>query len=1016
MDDGVRHQNLRDFTIQVRNPETQEIIGTGFVVSGKKIVTCAHVVELIGLDLCDLNSMEVGIYFPQANSEEDKARSARVISVFPTNEDDIALLELVGESIPIGVKIAELGKAEESSWHRFRSYGYRRLDGYKAGWAEGDIKDSVEAPDDRKVRAEPIELRSSEINSGMSGAAVLDIDPSRNLVVGIISETYFPDQSTKDRDTAWAVNARVLSLEPLNLYLRDGPCPMRDAPKPKKDLIVQKVARPELNDAWNNAPQAVNENEWIDRESVIDSITKDWADPSRNIVGLIGFGGEGKSALASHWVGSLLSDVWPNTTKPDGVFWWTFSDRPSLDEFFEAALNYVSGGNKVLLQQCPSSNARAHILAAMLTSGRYLFILDGLEIMQNQAGDRYGLLKNDDLSNFLNYFAGPGHNSFCLATSRIQLSNLMEYTTYVHYDVGRLSTADGRKLMRTLGIASGSDKELEKIVDDWAGHALTLNLLSTYLVKCYNGDISQTDKIRMHNLDVSDIAKSHYDHLQRILLNYEEYFTKSEGACIMVLSAFRLPVEENSIPKIFMINTNGCSLTALISRMDCDTFKEIMERLVDYRIIRYDSKKKHYTIHPLIREYYYNQLLKDQNQANEIHRHIMEYYHNIGKEVVEKRSLEDLKPLIESIYHACCAGEYDLAWLIYLNEVNKFPDYLLTDQIGAYETEFSLLKEFFPDKNIYRDPLITDPKLKSLILGRIGFDLMSLGYLKDALSIFNKENEISKGINHWRRLSNGYQNLARLYMHLGELKLASSAARKAKKAANKIKHFRHNKPTDRVKLENDINSMCLLAWASYLRGYDIMANELFKKAELIQLKIDKDTRCLTRFRGIYYADYLLRINKKEDAKRIIKANLRICNTNRELSQISRCHRLLGDLNANEEKHIKAYKHYSFAIRIAREIFRKEILIEALLGRGRWAAYYRHDTSASLIDLKEAMDLAMTSGYRIYEADISICLANLYLVLGDKKTAQEMAHRARQICDETGYIWGENEVNKTFQII
>ena len=53
----------------------------------------------------------------------------------------------------------------------------------------------------------------------MSGSAVLDM--TRNLVVGIVSETWFPDLSTKDRDTAWAVDGRVLSLEPLELLLQD---------------------------------------------------------------------------------------------------------------------------------------------------------------------------------------------------------------------------------------------------------------------------------------------------------------------------------------------------------------------------------------------------------------------------------------------------------------------------------------------------------------------------------------------------------------------------------------------------------------------------------------------------------------------------------------------------------------------------------------------------------------------------------------------------------------------------
>ncbi|MDO9347891.1 MAG: hypothetical protein Q7T47_01285 [Anaerolineales bacterium] len=76
-------------------------------------------------------------------------------------------------------------------------------------------------------------MTSSQINCGMSGSAVLDAE--RNLVVGIVSETWFPDLSTKDRDTAWAVNARVLRLKPLGLPLQDASLPLRAAPAPKTD-------------------------------------------------------------------------------------------------------------------------------------------------------------------------------------------------------------------------------------------------------------------------------------------------------------------------------------------------------------------------------------------------------------------------------------------------------------------------------------------------------------------------------------------------------------------------------------------------------------------------------------------------------------------------------------------------------------------------------------------------------------------------------------------------------------
>ena len=44
--EGVRLQRVRDFTVQIRRPSTEEIVGTGVIVSLEGgVVTCAHVVE-----------------------------------------------------------------------------------------------------------------------------------------------------------------------------------------------------------------------------------------------------------------------------------------------------------------------------------------------------------------------------------------------------------------------------------------------------------------------------------------------------------------------------------------------------------------------------------------------------------------------------------------------------------------------------------------------------------------------------------------------------------------------------------------------------------------------------------------------------------------------------------------------------------------------------------------------------------------------------------------------------------
>jgi hypothetical protein len=102
------------------------------------------------------------------------------------------------------------------------------------------------------------------------------------------------------------VDARVLTFDPLNLPLRDKDLPKRPAPEPKTDVQAARAAvAPDLGLAWNNAPAPLEE--WVGREELLAAITRDWADPERQVTGLIGFGGEGKSSLARRWVDHLLA-------------------------------------------------------------------------------------------------------------------------------------------------------------------------------------------------------------------------------------------------------------------------------------------------------------------------------------------------------------------------------------------------------------------------------------------------------------------------------------------------------------------------------------------------------------------------------------------------------------------------------------------------------------------------------------------------------------------------------------
>ena len=356
MMEKVRLQRLYDFTIKICNSEDLAV-GTGIVVSADgKIVTCAHVVEsALSMHPREAMGQEIHVYFPKVGATERKARIAEVVGCFPQHDDDVVLLQLKDGPAPLGPEqIALLGGAAGSEGNEFQSYGFASIGPYKSRYASGEIQGPVELDlPDTRLHSNPLQLKTEDIRPGMSGGAVLD--KKRNLVIGLMTERWNPQGNIEDSNIAWATDNYVLSFDPINLPLREESLPMGLAFQPRIDLNTAiTAALPKQKYSWNNAPPSIQE--WVGRADLLKSITNDLINSEIRVTGLIGFGGEGKSSLARRWIEDLLED----TTKPqpDGIFWWGFYDRQSVDEFFEAALNYLSGGNTELARLYPSSSAR----------------------------------------------------------------------------------------------------------------------------------------------------------------------------------------------------------------------------------------------------------------------------------------------------------------------------------------------------------------------------------------------------------------------------------------------------------------------------------------------------------------------------------------------------------------------------------------------------------------------------------------------------------------------------------
>lgn len=983
MAERYRLQPIKDFVVQIRHTSTDAIVGTGFVAR-EGIITCAHVVQAAGVDPVAEDGGEVGIYYPEREGRSSIRKRARVAARFDQHDDDVVLLHLVEGSTPLGPEnTARFGQAKGSELHEFLSFGYRRLQNYDGLPAYGKINGHADKPADEKLQGEPLMLISQNIDRGMSGAPVLDID--RNLIIGVIYATWDSDGKAPDRDTGFAVDARVLSLEPLGLNLEEndlpkslGPSPKIDVPKAREAVSIQEKV------IWNNAPSSLAE--WTGREQLLKEITSDWADARVRITGLIGFGGEGKSSLAREWVDQLLADSL--RPQPEGVFWWGFYENRNVDQFFDAALNYMSGG-KIEVKKIPSANMKSQVIAAMLGVGRYLFVLDGLEVLQYQDGDMYGSIRSPDLKAFLEFFASPDHESFCLVTSRAPLMDMISLATYKNRDVDRLSPQDGRDLLRKLGV-QGKDAELDKVVKDWDGHALTLSLLASYLKDYHDGDIAQINNIPPPTAD-----EPRYERVRRVLRRYDEHLDEAAKAFLKLFSDFRRPVDRDAFDKVFRIKPNEKALNASIAALSNSEFQAMVERLVAYRILRYDSETGQYTAHPLIRSYYSDLLAEgDRDLAAEAQKQIKDYYLTKAQDMPDKPSLEDLTPLIEAVHHACQCGDYEDAYKICWGRICSGDEYYIMHQLGAWETMLEIIRDFFPEEDIFKEPIDSILHAKGRILSTLGICLDSIGHGFLAEGFYQQALNISIGSKDWANAGAGYINLAYFFLEKGDIAKGLQAASDALKLARLAK-----------KTDHECISLAYMAYANNLRGDLKIAGQMFSEAEKVINDGNFPKLFLNRQMGIHQADYLRRIGESKYAYKVTEANLIFCKDHKWPILISSCHRVLGDLFADSGRRDEASENYAQALRIARSTTHRLTIIESLKTRGRWYACFKKNSDAAFSDLTEAYDYARAGGYRLYEADIRIGLAWAHLAACNVNRARDEATYALQMSQEMGYHWG-----------
>lgn len=282
---------------------------------------------------------------------------------------------------------------------------------------------------------------------------------------------------------------------------------------------------------------------------------------------------------------------------------------------------------------------------------------------------------------------------------------------------------------------------------------------------------------------------------------------------------------------------------------------------------------------------------------------------------------------------------------------------------------------------------------------------MELGKPFEAVPCFRRAINLDIAQKNWLECSISYFNMAESYVYLGSLDEAMAAIQSSLDSSRRT-----------GKNSRKINSYAYKAWIAYLNGDLETAKTDFHQAEVLQRRIDQRKPYLLGRSSILYAHYLCKKGKFAEARKMTEYCLRNAMNGHLLNDISMSHELLGDIDTESKNYEAAIGHYDEAIKTARNTSSRPQLIEALMSRGRFNAKIIRNTQEAFYDLDEALNLAISGNYGIYEADILVAIAWANLVERNISTAKVEAERAKQISDHMGYHWGKKDANDILLIL
>ena len=448
-----------------------------------------------------------------------------------------------------------------------------------------------------------------------------------------------------------------------------------------------------------------------------------WANQDVNVVTIVAWAGVGKSTLVNHWLRRMAAEHYRSA---ELVFGWSFyrqgtsGDTSSADEFLDAALTWFGDPDPRL----GTAWEKGERLAKLVAHRRTLLVLDGLEPLQNPPGPQEGRLREPSLQALLRELAAF-NTGLCVITTRMPVADIADHerTSALRRDLEQLSSDAGAKLLRALGV-KGDEAELRSASDEFSGHCLALTLLGSYLTDAYNGDIRCRNEVSGHL--AHDVRQG--VHARKVMESYQTWFGEGpELSVLRMLGLFDRPADEKALGALLKSPAIP-GLTESLTDLSPTEWRTILARLRRARLLAGEDPHNpgHLDTHPLVREYFGEQLRSQRTEAwKECNRRLYHYYRTLAPQLPD--SFREMEPLFLAVICGCNAGLFrEALHEVYIPRIQRGNASFAANVLGARGALLSVLVHFF-EHGRWGSPVETAVEGQSLTAEDQLFILMQAG-------------------------------------------------------------------------------------------------------------------------------------------------------------------------------------------------------------------------------------------------------------------------------------------------